>query len=167
MSNLQECEICTPKDGCCNDDDDLADNDDQNDSDDNLDNGDHNHHYNHHYNLQECEICPPKGGGCNCRGRAFSNDSGLTWFGEKYLKTNLFNVYFIFIGFFGMFFCLHFTKARYFRSEMELDPQLVDPICEGSIVQVDFDFLVLCKFCFSLYKVNILTTYKFIKKLCF
>jgi len=50
--------------------------------------------------VKECEICPPKGGGCNCRGRAFSNDSGLTW------------------------------------SEMELDPQLVDPICEGSIVQI-------------------------------
>ena len=29
--------------------------------------------------FKECEICPPKGGGCNCRGRAFSNDSGLTW----------------------------------------------------------------------------------------
>ena len=38
--------------------------------------------------------------------------------------------------------CLHFTKARYFRSEMELDPQLVDPICEGSIVQVTFELLV-------------------------
>ena len=42
------------------------------------------HHYNHHI-LQECEICPPKGGGCNCRGRAFSNDSGLTWFKQKHI----------------------------------------------------------------------------------
>ena len=33
---------------------------------------------------------------------------------------------------------------------MELDPQLVDPICEGSIVQVAFELLVLCKFWFSL-----------------
>ena len=29
---------------------------------------------------------------------------------------------------------------------MELDPQLVDPICEGSIVQVAFEPLVLGKF---------------------
>ena len=50
--------------------------------------------------VTECEACPPKAGGCNCRGRAFSEDAGLTW------------------------------------TEMELDPQLHDPICEGSVVQV-------------------------------
>ena len=39
-------------------------------------------------------------------------------------------------------FCvLYPLKILYIRSEMELDPQLVDPICEGSIVQVDFQHL--------------------------
>ena len=50
--------------------------------------------------VTDCQLCPAKGRGCNCRGRAFSNDSGLTW------------------------------------TEMELDPQLHDPICEGSVVQI-------------------------------
>ena len=50
--------------------------------------------------VHQCDICPPKAGGCNCRGRAFSQDYGLTW------------------------------------TDMEVDPQLRDPICEGSVVQI-------------------------------
>merc|ERR1711936_83789 len=49
---------------------------------------------NHRLSVDECEVCKH---GCNCRGRAFSNDSGLTW------------------------------------TQMELDPELTDPVCEGSI----------------------------------
>ena len=43
-----------------------------------------------------------------------------------------------------------------FRSEMELDPQLVDPICEGSIVQVDFQHLadLLKNTCFCIWYVS-------------
>jgi len=49
---------------------------------------------NQRVSVDECEVCKH---GCNCRGKAFSNDSGLTW------------------------------------TSMELDPELTDPICEGSV----------------------------------